>query len=330
MELDDLDRQITAALIRNGRASWRLIADVLGQQERTVARRGNRLLASGEVRVQSFPNPAALADVAMYMLRVEAEPAALRAVAAWLAARPDTHWVSALAGSSACIVEMFAPRDALGPFLYRELAARDGVRDFALHPVGEYFRTVSGWRPDLLTHEQYAALHEGEQPRFVTQYEAGGIGQLDDANRALVELLRANGRATLEELASALAVSKATVSRRLDALIASGTVYLRAVLDPATLGYPVEALLTVTCDAARLAAVGRHIADHPTTRWAATAGGSLLVQTAVARLGDLRAVIEEFAGLDGVDRVGSSLYAEIFKRSTVAYVDGKIPQPGAD
>ena len=326
--LDDLDRQIVAALIRNGRAPWRLIAEVLGQQERTVARRGNRLLASGEVRVQSFPNPAALAPVDLYMLRVDAAPQAIARVGTWLAERPETHWVSAVSGASECIVELFLAQDAVGPFLYRELAALDGVRDHSLEPIFDYYRTVSGWRPDLLTRDQYEALSPSELPHFATRYEELGMARLDEPNRALAELLRANGRITIEELAAGLGVSKATASRRLEALIAGGGVYVRAVLDPASIGYPVEGLLTVRAEASALEPAGRYIADLPPTRWAANVSGRILVQTATRRLAELRGVMEGIAAHPGVTGVDLSLFAGIFKRSTVAYLDGKLPPLG--
>jgi DNA-binding Lrp family transcriptional regulator len=44
--LDELDRRIVGALQIDGRASWRRIAEVLGEPERTIARRGSAL-ASG-------------------------------------------------------------------------------------------------------------------------------------------------------------------------------------------------------------------------------------------------------------------------------------------
>ncbi|WP_168709270.1 Lrp/AsnC family transcriptional regulator [Arthrobacter sp. PAMC25564] len=326
--LDDLDRQIVAALIRNGRAPWRLIAAVLGQQERTVARRGNRLLASGAVRVQSFPSPAALAPVDLYMLRVTAAPSSVTAVGTWLAERPETHWICALSGASECIVELFLERDAVGPFLYGELAALDGVRDLSLEPIFEYYRTVSGWRPDLLTLEQYEALSPSELPHFATRYAEFGMPRLDEPNRALAELLRANGRITVEELATGLGVSKATASRRLETLIANGAVYVRAVLDPASIGYPVEGLLTVRAQAPALDAAGRYIADLPATRWAANIAGRILVQTATRSLAELRGVMEGIAAHPGVTGVDVSLFAGIFKRSTVAYRDGKLPHTG--
>ena len=326
--LDDLDRQIVAALIRNGRAPWRLIAEVLGQQERTVARRGNRLLASGEVRVQSFPSPAALAPVDLYMLRVAAEPSAVTSAGTWLAERSETHWISALAGATECLVELFLEPVAVGPFLYGELAELDGVRDLSLEPVFEYYRTVSGWRPDVLTPDQYEALSPSEHPQFATKYAELGMPQLDEPNRALAELLRANGRITIDELAGGLGVSKATASRRLETLIDDGAVYVRAILDPSSIGYPVEGVLTVRAEAAALDTAGRHIADFPATRWAANVSGRILVQTATRTLGELRRMMEGIAAHPGVTGVDVSLVAGIFKRSTVAYVDGKLPRAG--
>jgi hypothetical protein len=69
--------QIAAALVRNGRAPWRLIAEVvLGQQERTVARSGNKLLESGAVRINTFVNPAAVSSRTAFLLHIQAAPGA--------------------------------------------------------------------------------------------------------------------------------------------------------------------------------------------------------------------------------------------------------------
>lgn len=326
--LDDLDRQIVAALIRNGRAPWRLIAEVLGQQERTVARRGNRLLGSGVVRVQSFPNPAALAPVDFYMLRVAVPPSAGAAVGTWFARRPETQWISALHGGSECLVEVFLEGNAVGPFMHGELATLDGVRNLTLEPVFDYYRTVSGWRPDLLTLDQYEALSPSEQPHFPTRYEELGMSRLDESGRALADLLRANGRITLEELAANLGVSKTTAGRRLETLIANGAVFVRAILDPASIGYPVESILTVYAEAHALDASGRYIADLPATRWAANVSGRILVQTATRSLAELNALMGRIAAHSGVTGVDVSLVTRIYKRSTVAYVEGKLPRAG--
>ncbi|GGC90612.1 hypothetical protein GCM10011512_17020 [Tersicoccus solisilvae] len=323
-ELDETDRQIAAALIRDGRASWRAIAEVLGQQERTVARRGKRLFATGAVRIHALANPSVLNDADAYLLRVDARPADVRAIGRWLAEREQTLWVSALAGSSSCVAEIFLPRGTLGATLYDDVAGLEGVRDVALRPLVRHHRTVSGWRPDVLSAEQYLALSPDEDASRATLRPPGGE-PLDEGNRALVDLLRRHGRATLEELAAGTGLAKATVSRRLDGLTASGALFIRAVLDPATLGYPVEALVELECRIGALDDVGRAVAELPSTRWAASTGERIVVQSALAGVTDLERTLARLGGLDGVTAVRSSLYAEIFKRSSTVYVDGVLP-----
>lgn len=322
---DQIDRQIIAALISNGRAPFRLIAEVLGQQERTVARRANKLLASGVVRVQSFPNPTALAPVDLYLLRVAAEPAQLDAIASWLSARCETHWISSLTGASECVVELFLEPTQINNFLYGQLALLPGVRDLSLEPIFEYYQTVSGWRPEILSEDQYTKLGQSESPRSITHYSAEAGMVVDDSLRALIELLRGNGRATLEEISTALEVSKTTASRRLESLIGEGIVFLRAILDPGTIGYPVESLVKVSAEPGAIDQLGRKLSALPTTRWAANVAEKITLQGAYRNLGELQEVTRSIAQLDGVHAVELSLYSRIYKRSTVAYQDGQLP-----
>ena len=328
-QLDALDRQIVAALVRNGRAPWRLIADVLGQQERTVARRGNKLLESGVVRTNSFINPSSVSSRSAFLLRVAAAPRELRRICSWLAAQAETSWVSALSGTNEAVAELFLAPDQLGGFLYGRLAEVEGVQSFTMMPLLEYFRTPSGWTPDILAKEQYQSLHRDEDGQLAG-IRAGRTGAaLDETNRSLAELLHRNGRATVDELASELSVSKATVSRRLDAMTSSGALFIRAVVDPASLGFPVESLITLVRTGTATEDPGKYLAALPVTRWAAASGEYVLAQVAVASLEDLRGLLDGLRRLDGVTSLRSSIYAEIFKRSTVMYRDG-VPEKPAE
>lgn len=324
--LDALDRQIMAALVRDGRAPWRLIAEVLGQQERTVARRGNKLLESGAVRINAFINPAAVSSRAAFLLRVQAAPRDLRQVCSWLADQEESSWVSALSGSSEGVAEIFVAPDELGELLYHRLAKVEGVQSFTMMPLLEYFRTPSGWTPDVLDKEQYSALHPDEDGRLAGS--AAGHAPFDETSRMLARLLQRNGRATMDELSAAASVSKATVSRRLEAMTSTGILFIRAVVDPASLGFPVESLISITCRHGGTSGPAEYLAGLPVTRWVAASGEQLVAQVAVAALDDLRPLLADFQGLAGVASVRSSIYAEIFKRSTVKYVDG-IPEGSA-
>jgi DNA-binding Lrp family transcriptional regulator len=324
---DTLDRQIMAALVRNGRASWRLIAEVLGQQERTVARRGNKLLETGAVRINAFINPAAVSSRAAFLIRVQAAPRELRQVCSWLADQEESSWVSALSGSSEAAAEIFIAPDELADLLYHRLAKVDGVQTFTMMPLLEYFRTPSGWMPNVLDKKQYAALHPDEDGRLASSRQ--GVAPLDETNTALADLLHRNGRATVDELASELSVSKATVSRRLESMLGSGVLFIRAVVDLASLGFPVESLITITCAPAGTAGPADYLAGLPATRWVAASGEQLFAQVAVAALDDLRPLLAQLQRQHGVASVQSSIYAEIFKRSTVRYHDGLPERPRA-
>jgi DNA-binding Lrp family transcriptional regulator len=322
-QLDTLDRQIMAALVRNGRAPWRLIAEVLGQQERTVARRGNKLLESGAIRINAFINPAAVSSRTSFLLRVQAAPRELRQMCSWLADQDESSWVSALSGSNEAVAGMFLAPHALADLLYHRLGKVDGIQSFTMMPLFEYFRTPSGWTPDVLTKQQYAALHSDEDGRLAGK--ATDRAPLDETSRMLAMLLHGNGRATLDELASELSVSKATVSRRLDAMTGSGTLFIRAVADLRALGFPVESLITITCANGSTRRLGKYLADLPVTRWAAASGDQLVAQVAVAALEDLGLLLADLQKRDGVASARSSIYAEIFKRSTLRYHNG-IPE----
>lgn len=325
--VDPLDRQIIAALVRNGRAPWRLIAEVLGQQERTVARRGNKLLESGVVRINAFINPTAISSRAAFLLRATVVPGEMRRVCSWLADQKESSWVSALAGANEGVAEVFLAPGELAEFLYERLAQVQGIQSFSMMPLFEYFRTVSGWTPDILSKQQYAALQPDENVKLAGS--PTGRTPTDDTSQMLARLLQRNGRATVDELASEMNVSKATVSRRLDAMTKTGALFIRAVVDLTYLGFPIESLISVTCGETSTAATGEYLAGLPVTRWAAGSGEQLVAQVAVATLEDLRLLLADLQRQDGVAAVRSSIYAEVFKRSTVRYYEGIPAGPAA-
>jgi DNA-binding Lrp family transcriptional regulator len=65
---------------------------------------------------------------------------------------------------------------------------------------------------------------------------------VDDLDRQIIDLLRADGRATLAELGQRVGISSPAVKRRMDRLEASGVITgYTAVVDEAKLGRPLEA-----------------------------------------------------------------------------------------
>ncbi|MGI8881861.1 MAG: Lrp/AsnC family transcriptional regulator [Jatrophihabitans sp.] len=80
------------------------------------------------------------------------------------------------------------------------------------------------------------------EKRTDSRDEARHPAELDDTDRELVELLRADGRASVRSLAEALHISRATAYARLDRLRSSGVVTgFSAQVHPERYGYGISA-----------------------------------------------------------------------------------------
>jgi DNA-binding Lrp family transcriptional regulator len=305
--LDPLALRITEALQVNGRASWRRIAQVLDEPVRTVARRGAALLEDGTVQVVGLT---ALAPT--HLLRVQCRPDKVQSVAHTLASWPQSVFVYVLAESAEVIAEVTAEFDALPALLGAQL---DGVLTHQLTPVLQYFRTVAEWRAGVLTPAEVAELELPDVPPEQTR-----IGlQVDDVDRAIIDALVADGRTPFETIATLAGFSEATARRRIDQLIQRGVIRIRAVVGPALLGLPVEALLWIRCAPQHAEHVGTTVARSPLVRYAAMVMGEypLVVDVTARNTAELRDFLINGPWESRVDSVHATLLVQTFKRGGV-------------
>lgn len=277
---DSLDRRIISALQIDGRASWHRVATALGEPERTVVRRGTRLLDSGLVRIGAMAVRGRSTVVG-----VRCAPGRARVVATALARRPDCVFAHVLTGTWDCVAEVQCPRDRLAGLVMDELPGLPGVVRTLTLPVLRHVRTIREWHAGLLTEAEIAALTDGTAaaaapadplPTF------DGVGELPRPDRLLVNALAEDGRCTYDELARVCGVSEATARRRLGALRREGRVRVRAVIEPLLLGLPVEAVLWVRAVPAAVDTVTAALAESPHVRYLSFVTGErqLLVLTA--------------------------------------------------
>ncbi|GGU15574.1 Lrp/AsnC family transcriptional regulator [Streptomyces coeruleorubidus] len=277
---DSLDRRIISALQIDGRASWHRIATALGEPERTVVRRGTRLLDSGLVRIGAMA-----VRGRSTVIGVRCAPGQARVVATALARRPDCAFAHVLTGTWDCVAEVQCPRDRLAGLVMDELPGLPGVVRTLTLPVLRHVRTIREWHAGLLTDAEIAALTDGTgaAPASADVSPAfDGVGELSRADRLLVHALAEDGRCTFDELARVSGVSEATARRRLGALRRAGRVRVRAVIEPVLLGLPVEAVLWVRAVPSQVDAVTAALADSPHVRYVSFLTGErqLLVLTA--------------------------------------------------
>ncbi|MGX5694932.1 Lrp/AsnC family transcriptional regulator [Agromyces soli] len=132
----------------------------------------------------------------------------------------------------------------------------------------------------------------------------------DAVDRALLGALAHDHRATVVALADRLGLSRNTVQARLARLEASGAFLpFERALDPAPLGYPLEAFIAVHVQQKRLAEVVERIAAIPEVLQAHGLSGSidLLVRVVCRDAHDLFRIDGEILAIDAVERTETSL-----------------------
>lgn len=231
----DLDVKIMAALHTDGRASWQRIAEVLGAHERTVARRGSALLASGTVRVVAISMPALGHVVAIRCGHGQA-----RMTSRSLSHHEICHWAHVTTGDFDVVAEITAETQQESRFLLEDLPAVAGIRDIRTYPVIEYLRLARWWKLGILSDAEQCAL-SCESAISTNQY-FGTTENLSDRDQALVQALNQDGRMSYEELGRRAGTSDVTAKRRVDALRQEGIIAIRAVIEPEALGLGTETL----------------------------------------------------------------------------------------
>lgn len=103
-----------------------------------------------------------------------------------------------------------------------------------------------------------------------TIFNEGGLPELDQADRTLVERLVAEPRASGRDLAKALDCSEANISRRLNRLVAEHAVRIRAFMSLDRAGLSASAVMVVRSPNAE--SLGQRLAAHEWIHFIATTG----------------------------------------------------------
>lgn len=315
--LDSLDRRIVAALQVNGRAGWRRIAAVLDIAERTVAARGAELLRSRQVRMTALTllPRGGLLDSSIINVRCVAGMNRVTAMSA--AARSNSVFTYLTTGEADCVFELMNERSRSLATLVDEIPGMPGAAGIETATILKLYKGTHQWLPGLLTEDQVAALIDHEQT-----WEPTGSVELAPLSREEQEIARvlaADGRATIEELARATALSPASARRRLAHLQASGRLFDRAVVEPAALGFPVEATMRIRTLPGRTESVAMQLTRVPEVRYLAFTTGryQLFVNIACTGHDTLADFLMRSDWTEDAVEVDTSMVLQALKRSGV-------------
>lgn len=298
---DDLDRGLVHALQVDGRAPFRRIGQVLGVSDQTVARRYARLRRTMALRVLGLSDPASV-DRVQWTVRVRATPEAAGEIADALGRRSDTSWISLCSGGTEIVAAAYG--DEVDPLLLEVLPRTRQVLDVRAHEVLHVFYGGAGQpftKQGPLEAAQVARLRE-HLPGPV-ESPAG----VDATDRRVLEVLRGDGRATVEELMAATGVSASTVRRRVHDLRAGGVLHLDVDVDLEVFELPVRTMLWLTVAPGHLDAVGCALATHSQVAFVAATTGvanvfaSVSTRDTAALYRYLSTVVGALPGVDAVE-----------------------------
>jgi DNA-binding Lrp family transcriptional regulator len=271
--VDLLDRQIIAALMMDGRATWRRVAHALGMPERTVARRGTRLLETRTVSIHAMEDPHTSGRGDPYLLYGSTAPGRAWNVAAHIARRSEALTSSTLLGTANFIADIWVHEHRRATLFGYELPEIGGLTAMHVAPILSYIRALHDWEPGILTADQQDRLDArpaGRWPRFTAE-------RISRQDQQIVDLLVADGRALFDDIAAKCRLSEQTVARRVRALRESGAVMFRAVFDPSVIGFPVGTILWLRVRPGHLNDASRALVALPYLRYAAATVGDFQI-----------------------------------------------------
>lgn len=297
------DVRLIRALQIAPRASCASIAAALGVTENAVGRRYRRLHAEGVIRVAGIVDPGALGQ-SKWLVRLRCRPGSAAAIADALAKRDDVSWVGlSAAGSEVGFAVRSRTREQRDDLLGQQLPRTAAVLDIHAAAMlrqfvggrGHYWAALQG----TLTPEQEAMLGTGEAPFTEAPVVAREPVRLTAEDEKLLDVLAADGRAALVDLAEAAGLTPGRASRRLETLIRLRVVHIDVELAAVALGYHARANLWLRVHPSAVKDVGRTLARKPEIAFAAAVSGPYNVH-AVAHCRDLDELFEFTS-----DRIGS-------------------------
>ncbi|MFF3753068.1 Lrp/AsnC family transcriptional regulator [Streptomyces sp. NPDC002018] len=270
--LDGLDQRIVAALQISPRAGVAEVGRILGEHERAVARRLQRLLDTGAMRSTAEFDPLRCGLGPTVRLRLKAPLGCLKSVARELANRTDVLNVAAVGGAVGhlwCEL-LLESRSLLHSLSTNGIPGLPQIDVRSSHVTLRPFRSEAEWHAPVLTEEEEKRLRASlvqPLPGLANQYE------LTPTDTRVAAVLMRNARISLTELGGELGVSTATAGRRVTSLLERRVLHLRTAVDPALLGRPVEARMRLKVHPAGIETVGSALAACPDVRICAAVTG---------------------------------------------------------
>jgi Lrp/AsnC family transcriptional regulator for asnA, asnC and gidA len=145
----------------------------------------------------------------------------------------------------------------------------------------------------------------------IQQYEG-----LDEADLAIIDALRKDGRAAFAQIAEQLGVSPGMVRQRYGRLVEQGYLKVAAITNPLRMGYKTMAMIGIRAEGSKLLAVAEKISRLPEVIYLVISSGrfDIFAEVVCRDHADLlRFITENLSTIDGVRESESFMHLKIVK-----------------
>ncbi|RSN24733.1 AsnC family transcriptional regulator [Amycolatopsis sp. WAC 01416] len=323
--LTEPDLDLIAALQVAPRASVAALAEALDVSASTVGRRLTRLEEQRILRVIGQVEWRARARGNPRHVWVTTEPGASGSAAKALARFPEVQLAAETAGRSDVYLAVHVPDRAQARELLAErIPGVAGVAGTHSELVLRALTRADSWRLHRLSEEQQEILaREQVVPGTPDGFDADEVGPDE---RRLIGLLAGNGRITAAEAGRILDLSQSTAYRLIQSTLRRGIVRPRVEVEPAQLGYELEAVIALTITPGAIQAVAAELARHPSARYVSiVAGTASVIHQGVFRNEDEMAdfLTRDLAPLPGITALQVSVVLRMLRRYWLYREDGR-------
>jgi len=145
--------------------------------------------------------------------------------------------------------------------------------------------------------------HQKNQPFIRLGSLPHGTIELDDVDRRIMKLLRHDARLSYAHIARTVGLSEPTVRKRIDRLVHAGVIINAARINPAPIGFPIDALVGISVTRGKVKEVGRQLAEMENVAYVAYVAGNfdIIIQAYLPHMeGLFRFLNEDLEMIDGI------------------------------
>lgn len=269
--IDDVDRQLIHALVREGRLTNRALAKAVGINEVTVASRVRQLLENRVISIGPQFDWKAAGYGRHAFAFVSTHGRSPIEVGQELKTWDGVHTVSATFGDAQLVLDLLAVDDRDLHALITKIAASRGVASVHIEQTVDFVKYPNGWAP-----KPFDCVEPECLPNPIVPFDA--------VDQQIVRCLQANGRASSVEIGREIGVSDPTVRARLKKMSDAGLLRVGARLDPLVtqdIRSVVFVGITAEGDAKKMGKLLRRFWEYPQVLTCSTSIGPCTIVLAV-------------------------------------------------